>query len=145
MMDTLNNPQYIAANHDAELLRQQEAFINQNRMHIEKRRHERTPERERERSYTPPPRRERRYNSRDRDIRKPYNNAQYRGGGGGGRGRRAGSKDHYGESGAYNNYNKRKRSSSLDRDNRNDKVSLIIILNYVRKCPFSINFFILKA
>lgn len=130
-MDTLNNPQYVSANNDAELLRQQEAFINQNRMHIEKRRHERSPERERNYS---PPRRERRAYSRERDVRKPpaYNSYGRGGGGGGGvaaagggdRSRRAGSRE------PPLNYTKRRRSNSGDRtmsrgmpasDNRKDK------------------------
>lgn len=69
------NAQYMAANNEAELLRQQEAFINQNRMHIEKRRRsrdrsrERSVDRDRGRSYSPPNRR-RPY---DRDNRRPYN------------------------------------------------------------------------
>lgn len=50
-----SGPMPPASRHDDELLRQQEAFINQNRMHIEKRRHERSPDRDRDRSYTPPP------------------------------------------------------------------------------------------
>lgn len=74
MLDTMKNSQILENNREAELLRQQEAFINQNRMHIEKRRRSRehSPEREyrerdrdRERSYSPPRRRE-------RDGRKPY-------------------------------------------------------------------------
>lgn len=79
MLDTMKNSQIhhvLENNREAELLRQQEAFINQNRLHIEKRRRSRdhSPERdreyrdrdrERERSYSPPRRRE-------RDIRKPY-------------------------------------------------------------------------
>lgn len=126
MMDTLKNPQFVSANNDAELLRQQEAFINQNRMHIEKRRHERSPERERNYS---PPRRERRAYSRERDVRKPAAyNAYGRGGGGGAgvadRGRRAGSRE------PPLSYTKRRRSNSVDRtlsratlpsDNRKDK------------------------
>lgn len=74
MKDTMN-AQYMAANNEAELLRQQEAFINQNRMHIEKRRRsrdrsrERSVDRDRGRSYSPPNRR-RPY---DRDNRRPYN------------------------------------------------------------------------
>lgn len=110
MMDTLNNPQYGSAavnSNDAELLRQQEAFINQNRMHIEKRRHERSPEREH--SYSPPPIRRRAY-SRERDVaRKPSAfNRDDNLGGGGGRGRRAGSRDGH--------FSKRRRSNSTDRD-----------------------------
>lgn len=75
MLDTMKNSQILESNREAELLRQQEAFINQNRMHIEKRRRsrehspgeyrERERDRERERSYSPPRRRE-------RDGRKPY-------------------------------------------------------------------------
>lgn len=124
--------QFFAQN-DAELLRKQEAFINQNRMHIEKRRFERSPDRERarERSYSPPPVRRRAY-SREREPpqRRPYNN-MYRGGGttggagnnntttGGGmnRGRRAGSKDM-----DSRNAPKRRRSASLDREDDKLKV-----------------------
>lgn len=126
MMDTMKNPQYMPpvpaasgaiSNHDAELLRQQEAFINQNRRHIEKRRHERSPERDyRDRSYSPP-RRERRAYSRERDaIRKPTGGASggpHRGGelaasrGGHGRDRRGNSREP-----------KRRRSNSVDRDGR---------------------------
>lgn len=72
----MKNSQIMESKREEELLRQQEAFINQNRMHIEKRRRSRehSPERdreyrerdrERERSYSPPRRRE-------RDGRKPY-------------------------------------------------------------------------
>lgn len=70
MMDTLNSKtQYGSSidthsHDDDELLRQQEEFINRNRQHIEKRRHERSPDRDREYS---PPRRERRAFSRDRE------------------------------------------------------------------------------
>lgn len=70
MMDTLNSKaQYGSSidthsHDDDELLRQQEEFINRNRQHIEKRRHERSPDRDREYS---PPRRERRAFSRERD------------------------------------------------------------------------------
>lgn len=77
MKDTMANAQYLAANSDAELLRQQEAFINQNRMHIEKRRRsrdrsrERSVDRDRGRSYSPPPPNRRR--PYDRDNRRPYN------------------------------------------------------------------------
>lgn len=74
------NAQYMAASNEAELLRQQEAFINQNRMHIEKRRRsrdrsrDRSIDRDRGRSYSPPPPPRRRpYNDRDRDNRRPYN------------------------------------------------------------------------
>lgn len=103
----------MSAQSDAELLRQQEAFINKNRMHIEKRRYERSPDRdrdrERDRSYSPP-RRERRY-SRERELRKPMHNR-------GGRSQRAGSRDRP--------FTKRRRSTSLERDKLNkvdDKVS----------------------
>ncbi len=116
MMDTLGNPQFMSAQSDAELLRQQEAFINKNRMHIEKRRYERSPDRDRERdrSYSPP-RRERRY-SREREIRKPMYNR-------GGRNQRAGSREPPGRPGRP--FTKR-RSASLERDRLNkveDKVS----------------------
>ncbi|XP_055677572.1 histone-lysine N-methyltransferase SETD1B-A isoform X2 [Lutzomyia longipalpis] len=67
MMDTMQHPQFINSisshvshlHSDEELLRQQEEFIIKNQMHIEKRRLERTPERERERDrdYSPPRRR----------------------------------------------------------------------------------------
>lgn len=114
MMDTIGNPQFMSAQSDAELLRQQEAFINKNRMHIEKRRYERSPDRDRERdrSYSPP-RRERRY-SREREMRKPMY-------GRGGRGQRTGSREPPGKP-----FSKRRRSASLERDKMNkidDKVS----------------------
>lgn len=134
--------QYFARNeNDAELLRKQEAFINQNRMHIEKRRYERSPERDRvrERSYSPPVNRRRAY-SRERDNqqpvpppRRPYNNNNsYRGGGNGSsgnstvttgrasdnnRGRRAVSKDHDNS----RQFLKRRRSNSMDRDDDRHK------------------------
>lgn len=70
----MKNSQMLEDSREAELLRQQEAFINQNRMHIEKRRRSReySPEthhrdRDRSRSFSPPRRRE-------RDGRKPYSN-----------------------------------------------------------------------
>lgn len=115
MMDTIGNPQFMSAQSDAELLRQQEAFINKNRMHIEKRRYERSPDRdrERERSYSPP-RRERRY-SREREIRKPMYSQR-------GRGQRAGSR----EPPPGRPFMKRRRSASLERDKLNktdEKVS----------------------
>lgn len=107
MRDTLSNPQYFAANKEAELLRQQEAFINQNRMHIEKRRRSRERSLDRERSYSPPSRR--RPYSPDRDTRRPYNSFR---GGPNIRGRRA-SKE-------FENFQaKRRRSRSLERDNDN--------------------------
>lgn len=113
MMDTIGNPQFMSAQSDAELLRQQEAFINKNRMHIEKRRYERSPDRDRERdrSYSPP-RRERRY-SREREMRKPMYSR-------GGRVQRAGSREPPGKP-----FSKRRRSASLERDKMNkidDKV-----------------------
>uniref|UniRef100_A0A182LZ18 Uncharacterized protein n=1 Tax=Anopheles culicifacies TaxID=139723 RepID=A0A182LZ18_9DIPT len=51
MRDAALSSQQFAARHvsDAELLRQQEEFINKNRIEVEKRRHERSPSRERER------------------------------------------------------------------------------------------------
>lgn len=118
MMDTIGNPQFMSAQSDAELLRQQEAFINKNRMHIEKRRYERSPDRDRERdrSYSPP-RRERRY-SREREMRKPMYSR-------GGRAQRAGSREPpYGDGRPFT---KRRRSASLERDKLNkieDKVSV---------------------
>lgn len=122
MMDTLKN----SMNKDAELLRQQEAFINQNRMHIEKRRRSRdySPDRERERSYSPPNRR--RPTSRDREMRRPYNNRgehPFRGN----RMRRAGSRGLPND----NDLIKRRRSGSLSRENEdkdNQKVILIIFV-----------------
>ncbi|XP_059621782.1 serine/arginine repetitive matrix protein 1 [Phlebotomus argentipes] len=83
MMDTLQHPQFINSisthvshlHSDEELLRQQEEFINKNRMHIEKRRHERSPERDRERDRdysSPPPRR--RAPSRERQARGGWRN-----------------------------------------------------------------------
>lgn len=92
---------------DEDLLRQQEAFINQNRMHIEKRRHERTPERERD--YSPSPRRERRGHSRERSDYVGRNSSNYRGG----RMRRDGLDG--------KSLSKRPRSGSFDRGN-SDKV-----------------------
>lgn len=102
MRDTLNNPQYFAASSEAELLRQQEAFINQNRLHIEKRRRSRS----RSRSYSPPPRRG---YSPERDIRRPHNS--YRGGNNFPRGRRANSREH------DSFQAKKRRSLSLEREN----------------------------
>lgn len=61
----MKNSQKMENDREAELLRQQEAFINQNRMHIEKRRRSREYSPDRERSFSPPRRRE-------RDNRKPY-------------------------------------------------------------------------
>lgn len=138
--------QYFAQN-DAELLRKQEAFINQNRMQIEKRRFERSPDRDRarERSYSPPLNRRRAY-SRERDgqQRRPYTNS-YRGGGNAGttsgtsatttsgkgldnRGRRAVSK----EIDSNRQFLKRRRSSSMDKDDDrkkfNAKVCSIFII-----------------
>lgn len=123
MMDTIGNPQFMSAQSDAELLRQQEAFINKNRMHIEKRRYERSPDRdrERERSYSPP-RRERRY-SREREIRKPMY-------GRGGRGQRAGSREPPYRPSDGRPFTKRRRSASLERDKLNkneEKVSYTMI------------------
>lgn len=88
----MKNSQILESKREEELLRQQEAFINQNRLHIEKRRRSRehSPERDRgdreyrdrdrSRSFSPPRRRDRkpyptfrdnragrRANSRDRD------------------------------------------------------------------------------
>lgn len=88
MLDTMKKSQMMEDTREAELLRQQEAFINQNRMHIEKRRRSReySPERDhrdrdRSRSFSPPRRRE-------RDARmKPYSNFRDN------RARRAGSND----------------------------------------------------
>lgn len=118
MRDTLSNPQYFAANNEAELLRQQEAFINQNRMHIEKRRRSRERSPDRERSYSPPSRR--RPYSPERDSRRPYNS--YRAGPNF-RGRRANSREH------ENFQAKKRRSRSFERDidnadKNNSKVNL---------------------
>lgn len=121
--------------HDDELLRQQEAFINQNRMHIEKRRHERSPEHDhRDRSYSPPAnslstssRRDRRPYSRERDTvaRKPVASGGSGGGAGApyarrddaGRGRRAGSRDaqQHGITGNSSTASKRRKSTSVER------------------------------
>lgn len=65
MMDTMKNSQKLENDREAELLRQQEAFINRNMMHIEKRRRSREYSPDRERSFSPPRRRE-------RDTRKPH-------------------------------------------------------------------------
>lgn len=56
MKDTLGGAQLLppSMSDEALLLRQQEEFINKNRMHIEKRRHDRSPE-PRKRDYSPPP------------------------------------------------------------------------------------------
>lgn len=55
MKDTLGGAQLLPPPmSDDALLRQQEEFINKNRMHIEKRRHDRSPE-PRKRDYSPPP------------------------------------------------------------------------------------------
>lgn len=151
MLDTMKGgspynmpPINAASRHDDELLRQQEAFINQNRMHIEKRRHERSPEHDhRDRSYSPPAnslssssRRDRRPYSRERDTvaRKPV-----AGSGGGapyarrddaGRGRRAGSRDaqQHGITGSSSTASKRRKSTSVERaeppaSTREEKVS----------------------
>ncbi|XP_055715711.1 serine/arginine repetitive matrix protein 1 isoform X2 [Phlebotomus papatasi] len=113
MMDTLQHPQFINSisshvshlHSDEELLRQQEEFITKNRMHIEKRRQERSPERERDRDYlSPPPRRERRASSRER-------------GRGGWRSRRGDSREP--ERGGE--WRRRKRSASPDRGKGDDK------------------------
>lgn len=146
MLDTMKGgspynmpPINAASRHDDELLRQQEAFINQNRMHIEKRRHERSPEHEhRERSYSPPAaslsssssRRDRRPYSRERDAnagRKPIaasnsgsSSAPYARRDEAGRGRRAGSRDvqqHSSSGGTTTNStpSKRRKSASIER------------------------------
>lgn len=115
-MDTMKNSQM---SREADLLRQQELFINQNRMHIEKRRRSRDYTPDRERSYSPPVRR--RPPSRDRDARRPYGgSASYRGNRGGGR--RANSRDLY-ENEHKHFETKRRRSGSFDRknDDRNDQ------------------------
>lgn len=108
MMDTMKNSQLLAVRQDAELLRQQEAFINQNRLHIEKRRRSREYLPDRERSSSPPSRR--RASSKDRDSRKPYN--AYRGGPN--RARRASSRENNRQFEA-----KRRRSGSYDNDSAN--------------------------
>lgn len=136
MLDAMKNPQYmpaaaaaastsaVSSQLDAELLRQQEAFINQNRMHIEKRRHDRSPERDhRERSYSPPPSHgasRRRAYSRERDTAAPLGGARKPSGavaGGGGRGGRDHQQQRAGRE-AYGSAAKRRRSSSVDRDGR---------------------------
>lgn len=106
MMDTLKNSQMLSASREADLLRQQEAFINQNRMHIEKRRRSREFSPERERSYSPPIRR--RAHSRER---KPYGERPpFRGG----KNRRANSREPYD--------NRRRRSGSREHDKNEEKV-----------------------
>lgn len=117
MLETMKNSQILENSREAELLRQQEAFINQNRMHIEKRRRSRehSPERDREyrdrererdRSYSPPRRRE-------RDGRKPYPSFREN------RVRRADSRDR------ENPDIKKKRNDSDGNSERNDpKVNL---------------------
>lgn len=103
MMDTMKNSQLLENSREAELLRQQEAFINQNRLHIEKRRRSReySPS-ERERSYSPPVRR------RD-NTRKPYFREN--------RVRRAGSRDRDREIDA-----KRQRNDGDPEKNKDSKV-----------------------
>lgn len=87
MLDTLKNSQLMENSREAELLRQQEAFINQNRMHIEKRRRSREHSPERDREYRERDReRERSYSPRRRE-RKPYQNFREN------RGRRADSRE----------------------------------------------------
>jgi len=144
MMDTLNNPQYLQIaqqqqqqNLDDELLRQQEDFINKNRLHIEKRRYEtRSPDRnstnvssktaggdwERGREFSP--RRERRGHSRERQYTTSGNDFSARGG-------RDREKMRFGSSTDHNDGRsmpKRRKSGSYERDedNRSDyKVSTI--------------------
>lgn len=130
LMDTFLNPKFNkshassgSAQNDAELLRLQEAFINQNRMHIEKRRYDRSPDRgrERDREYSPPPpRRERRAHSRDRDwVDRGRGDGGGRGGGGyRGNERRRGNDEQY-----EHGQPKRRRSNSLDRDEKMNAVS----------------------
>lgn len=73
MMDTMKNSQIMENTREAELLRQQEAFINQNRMHIEKRRRSREHSPERDREYRDRDReRDRSYSPPRRWDRKPY-------------------------------------------------------------------------
>lgn len=143
MLDTLKSSSHFmphvgaaaiptASRHDDELLRQQEAFINQNRMHIEKRRHERSPERDhRDRSYTPPPpsgaassarRGDRRPYSRERELgpRKvaPASTGGLSGGtsaGSSGSRRRAGSREKAQHVQGNVTANKRRKSSSPER------------------------------
>lgn len=120
MMDTLKN----SMNKDAELLRQQEAFINQNRMHIEKRRRSRDYSPDRERSYSPPNRR--RPTSRDREMRRPYNNRgehPFRGN----RMRRPGSRGPPHD----NDPIKRRRSGSLSRENEDKDNQKVIVITLV--------------
>lgn len=137
MMEKLNNKNYLPAYNEAELSRQQEAFINSNMLQIEKRRHERSPNRERSYSPTPVPssqRRERRPYSRERDHRRPppLNNSWQRndiGTGSAGRNRRANSRDTY----DYRHITKRRKSGSLDRDFKDigNRVCIIFIYSFV--------------
>lgn len=102
---------------DEELLRQQEEFIKRNRMHIEKRRYDRSPDRSRsrERSYSPV-RRDRRGSSRER-----------RGGSPRGRPRRASSREN------EDRFPKRRRSGSFERKKEGDKFEVCILENLSRK------------
>lgn len=112
MKDTMGAAHFLAASSDAELSRIQEAFINQNRAHIERRRRsrDRSMERDRERSYSPPSRRR----AYDRDGRKPYNN--YRPGDDN-RGRRGDSREHDNQ----RRIGGRRRSGSFERGNERYK------------------------
>lgn len=109
----MGGAQFLAAKNDDELLRQQEAFINQNRAHIERRRRsrDRSIDRERERSYSPPNRR--RVYDRDRKPYNPYRDDN--------RGRRGGSRERDNE---FRNTGKR-RSGSFDRDSDRNKNSQV--------------------
>lgn len=132
LMDTFLNPTFnsipggqsdngnVSAQSEDQLLRLQEAFINQNRMHIEKRRYDRSPERGRDRDYSPPPsRRERRPHSRDRDWHDRGRGDGGRSGNYRGNERRRANNEQYdhGES-------KRRRSESMERDEKMNVVSL---------------------
>lgn len=169
MLETMKNPQFLPPSapatdtkYDAELLRQQEAFINQNRMHIEKRRHERSPERDhRERSYTPPPhgsrRSDRRVYPREREDaaagRKPVGTvgsgsgtSSHRAGsdlhqrsssGGGAAGGSSGARDRSeGSRDTYGSAPKRRRSNSLDRDGRQEFYKDSKVINNLKKLKY---------
>lgn len=126
MLDTMKNSQILENNREAELLRQQEAFINQNRMHIEKRRRSReySPEREyrerdreRERSYSPPRRRE-------RDGRKTYPSFREN------RARRADSRDR-----EHPDAKKKRNDGDINTDKNDAKVSITLFFTKQGQFP----------
>lgn len=103
MLDTMKNSQILESKREEELLRQQEAFINQNRLHIEKRRRSREHSPERDRDY-----RDRSRSPRRRNDRKPYSSFREN------RARRADSRDR------ENPELKRKRNDGDNNAEKND-------------------------